>query len=151
MAPDPLSRAVEQFIDHLRHQRRYSPATLDNYSRSLAALGAHAHNQHVRRWSALRAEQVQAFVAAEHRRGLAPGTLKHMLAACRSFFRHLVRENQATSNPALGIRSPKAPRKLPQVLDVDEVAALLDFPAGDGEAVRDRALLELLYSSGLRV
>jgi integrase/recombinase XerC len=151
MTADSLSGATERFLDHLRHQRRYSPRTLDNYTRSLAALRAHAQALHVPRWRDLRSEQVQSFVAAEHRRGLAPGTLKHMLAACRSFFRYLAREGEAATNPALGVRSPKAPRKLPQVLDVDEVAALLDFPAGDPEAVRDRALLELLYSSGLRV
>ncbi len=151
MTAESLSGATERFLDHLRHQRRYSPGTLGNYARSLAALGLYAETLHVDRWRDLRAEQVQAFVAAEHRRGLAPGTLKHMLAACRSFFRFLARQGEAISNPALGVRSPKAPRKLPQVLDVDEVAALLDFPDGDPEATRDRALLELLYSSGLRV
>ena len=151
MSADSLSSATRRFLDHLRHQRRYSPGTLDNYTRSLAALCAHAQTLQVPRWRDLRSEQVQSFVAAEHRRGLAPGTLKHMLAACRSFFRYLAREGEAASNPVLGVRSPKAPRKLPQVLDVDEVAALLDFPTGDPEAVRDRALLELLYSSGLRV
>ncbi len=151
MNADSLSSATERFLDHLRYQRRYSPGTLDNYTRSLAALRAHALALQVTRWRDLRSEQVQSFVAAEHRRGLAPGTLKHMLAACRSFFRYLAREGEAATNPALGVRSPKAPRKLPQVLDVDEVAALLDFPTGDPEAVRDRALLELLYSSGLRV
>lgn len=151
MTTESLSSATERFLDYLRHQRRYSPGTLDNYTRSLAALSVHADALHVRRWRDLRSEQVQTFVAAEHRRGLAPGTLKHMLAACRSFYRYLAREGETTSNPALGVRSPKAPRKLPQVLDVDEVAALLDFPADGPEATRDRALLELLYSSGLRV
>ncbi|MDR3387403.1 MAG: tyrosine recombinase XerC [Rudaea sp.] len=148
---EPLNGATERFLDYLRHQRRYSPGTLGNYARSLAALCAHAEALQVRRWRDLRSEQVQAFVANEHRRGLSPGTLKHMLAACRSFYRYLAREGEATSNPALGVRSPKVPRKLPQVLDVDEVAALLDFPADDPQATRDRALLELLYSSGLRV
>jgi len=74
-----------------------------------------------------------------------------MLSACRSFYRYLAREGAAGVNPALGVRSPKAPRKLPQVLDTDEMAALLDFPPDDPEAIRDRALFELLYSSGLRV
>jgi integrase/recombinase XerC len=151
MNAESLNGVVERFLDHLRRQRRYSPGTLSNYTRTLTALGAHVEALDLRRWHDLRSEQVQAWIAAEHRRGLAPGTLKHMLAACRSFYRYLAREGEATSNPALGVRSPKAPRKLPQVLDVDEVAALLDFPADDPESVRDRALLELLYSSGLRV
>jgi integrase/recombinase XerC len=146
-----LEGAVEKFLGYLRHERRYSPATLDNYARSLAALRNHAEVLRVPRWRDLRSEQVQTFIAGEHRRGLAPGTLKHNLAAFRSFFRYLAREGEAATNPALGVRSPKVPRKLPQVLDVDEVSALLDFPPGDPDAARDRALLELLYSSGLRV
>jgi integrase/recombinase XerC len=151
MTATTLDGAVEKFLGYLRHERRYSPATLDNYARSLAALRTHAELQHILRWRDLRSEQVQTFISGEHRRGLAPGTLKHMLAACRSFFRYLAREGEAATNPALGVRSPKVPRKLPQVLDVDEVSALLDFPDDDPEAARDRALLELLYSSGLRV
>jgi integrase/recombinase XerC len=74
-----------------------------------------------------------------------------MLSACRSFFNFLARDGAVAANPAAGVHSPKLRRKLPEVLDVDEVGALLEFPPGDPEAVRDRALFELLYSSGLRV
>jgi len=151
MAAASLSAAIKRFTDHLRDERRYSPATIANYSRSLATLREYADSLHIARWRDLHADQIQALIARVHRGGLSPGSLRDMLSAYRSFYRHLAREGEATTNPALGVRSPKAPRKLPQVLDVDEVAALLDFPADDPEAVRDRALLELLYSSGLRV
>ncbi|MGH8041260.1 MAG: tyrosine recombinase XerC [Rudaea sp.] len=146
-----LSTRVERFIDYLRNERRYSPATIANYSRSLDTLRAHLKTLQVARWRDVRGEQIQTFIANRHRTGLAPGSLRDMLSAYRSFYRYLAREGEATSNPALGVHAPKSPRKLPQVLDVDEVAALLDFPADDPDAVRDRALLELLYSSGLRV
>ena len=73
------------------------------------------------------------------------------LSTCRSFFRFLARDGGIKMNPAVGVRSPKIPRKLPQVLDADEMGALLEFPTDDAEAVHDRAMLELLYSSGLRV
>ena len=146
-----LSAAIGRFGAYLRDERRYSAATLGNYMRSLHRLGAHLAAQQVARWRDVHADQIQAFIAKAHRGGLAPGSLRDMLSAYRSFYRYLAREGETTTNPALGVRAPKAPRKLPQVLDVDEVAALLDFPSGDAEAVRDRALFELLYSSGLRV
>ena len=151
MADNPLESRIEGFIAYLRIERRYSPATLANYTRSLRRLREFLAAQGVMRWRQVRGEQIQALIAKLHRAGLSPGSLRDMLSAYRSFYRWLAREGEATTNPAIGVRSPKAPRKLPQVLDVDEVGALLDFPADDPESVRDRALLELLYSSGLRV
>jgi len=151
MKDDPLAAAIGRFADYLRNQRRYSPATLGNYMRSLHRLREHLATLGVTHWRDVHSDQIQAFIAKTHRGGLSPGSLRDMLSAYRSFYRYLAREGETSVNPALGIRSPKAPRKLPQVLDADEVGALLDFPTGDPEAVRDRALLELLYSSGLRV
>jgi integrase/recombinase XerC len=151
MQTDPLSGVIDRFIDYLRTERRYSPATIANYTRSLKQLHEHISTLKIARWRDVHTDQIQSFIAKTHRGGLSPGSLRDMLSAYRSFYRYLAREGLAATNPAIGIRSPKSPRKLPQVLDVDEVSALLDFPADDPEAVRDRALLELLYSSGLRV
>ncbi|MGA9334982.1 MAG: tyrosine recombinase XerC [Rudaea sp.] len=151
MGANSLSGAVDRFLAYLRDERRYSPATIANYTRSLQRLHAHIQSRDVARWRDVHSDQIQAFIASEHRAGLAPGSLRDMLSAYRSFYRYLAREGEAQINPALGVRSPKSPRKLPQVLDVDEVGALLDFPVDDPEAIRDRALFELLYSSGLRV
>ena len=151
METDPLSGAIDRFIDYLRTERRYSPATIANYTRSLRQLYEYVGALKISRWRDVHSDQIQSFIAKTHRGGLSPGSLRDMLSAYRSFYRYLAREGLAATNPAIGIRSPKSPRKLPQVLDVDEVSALLDFPADDPEAVRDRALLELLYSSGLRV
>ncbi|HET8941272.1 MAG TPA: tyrosine recombinase XerC [Rudaea sp.] len=151
MDADSLIGAVERFIAYLRDERRYSAATIGNYTRSLNRLRAHVEGRDITHWRDLHGDRIQAFIAQEHRSGLSPGSLRDMLSAYRSFYRYLAREGEAPTNPALGVRSPKAPRKLPQVLDVDEVGALLDFPADDPEAIRDRALFELLYSSGLRV
>jgi len=151
MAADPLAGAIDRFADYLRNERRYSPATLGNYLRSLNTLKRHLEPQAVARWRDVRGDQIQTLIAKSHRGGLSPGSLRDMLSAFRSFYRYLAREGEAQTNPALGVRAPKAARKLPQVLDVDEMGALLEFPTDDAEAVRDRALLELLYSSGLRV
>jgi integrase/recombinase XerC len=151
MDASSLSGAIDRFVDYLRTERRYSPATIANYSRSLKHLLEHANALNIARWSDVHTDQIQALIAKSHRGGLSPGSLRDMLSAYRSFYKYLAREGIAATNPAIGVRSPKSPRKLPQVLDVDEMSALLDFPVDDPEAVRDRALLELLYSSGLRV
>ena len=146
-----LAPQVDAFLAYLRVERRYSPSTIDHYGRALATLVAFAESRKLARWRDLRADQVQGLLAGEHRRGLGPASLKSLASAWRSFFRWLAREGEVAQNPALGLRSPRVTRKLPQVLDADEMATLVEVPGDDAEAMRDRALLELLYSSGLRV
>ncbi len=147
----PLQHAVARFLDYLRVERRYAPRTADNYAHELTLLTRHAETQGVRNWKALQPAQLQALVAAEHRRGRGAGSLHHLLAACRSFFRWLLREGELDASPAAGVRAPKLRRKLPHVLDVDQAQRLMELDADDALAARDRAALELLYSSGLRV
>jgi len=146
-----LGAPIEQYLDHLRVERRYAAGTIVNYARALANLLEYANSLQLSRWRDLKPDQMRAWLARLHRGGLTPGTLHHMLSACRSFFNFLARAGAIEANPAAGVRSPKLRRKLPEVLDADEVGALLEFPPDDPEAVRDRALFELLYSSGLRV
>jgi len=142
---------IDRFLDYLRVERRYSASTLDNYARALGKLATLAESLGLAHWSELRTASLQTFVAQLHRGGLAPASLALFLSTCRSFFRFLARDGRVRINPAVGVRAPKVRRKLPQVLDADEMGALLEFPTGDAEAVHDRAMLELLYSSGLRV
>jgi integrase/recombinase XerC len=158
-SPDPRLRGedgvgadptVEQYLAHLQVERRMSAHTLDAYRRDLLALVQWARAQSVD-VTALHAEQVRAFVASEHRRGLSPKSLQRRLSACRSFYAWLVRQGRLSASPAAAIRSPKAPRKLPQVLDPDEAKALVEVPTDAPLGLRDRALLELFYSSGLRL
>ena len=142
--------AVDQFLSHLDVERRVSPHTLAAYRRDLEALSLWAtdNGQAVER---LQADHIRAFVAAEHRRGLTPKSLQRRLSACRSFYAWLLRNGRIAASPAAVIRAPKAPRKLPQVLDPDEAKALVEVPTDAPLGVRDRALLELFYSSGLRL
>ena len=146
-----LAADAARFLAYLRVERRYSPGTLRNYTHALDGLTRFAESLELADWSELRGEQLQTLVANEHRRGLEPPSLRALLSAFRSFFRFLAREGKIQNNPAAGVRSPKVRRKLPEVLDVDEAAALVEIPANDPLALRDRAMLELLYSSGLRV
>ena len=141
---------VEGFLQYLRVERQTSPHTLDAYRRDLTALALHAHAQG-RELLALDAEGLRGFIAAEHRRGLGAKSLQRRLSACRSLFSWLLRHGRVSANPAQGVRAPKAPRKLPQVLDPDEAQALVEVPVDAPLGLRDRALLELFYSSGLRL
>jgi len=146
-----LAADIARFLDYLRVEKRYAAGTIVNYARELASLQAHAESLGLTHWRELRAEPLRSLVAREHRRGREPGSLHHLLSACRSFFRWLLREGVITQDPALDVRAPKMRRKLPQVLDVDEAAALVEIPVDTPDAVQDRAMLELFYSSGLRL
>ena len=141
---------MDQYLDHLQVERMVSPNTLDGYRRDLTALAswADANGHDLLR---LGAEDVRAFVAAEHRRGLSPKSLQRRLSAVRSFYRWLLKNGRIAASPAAAIRAPKAPRKLPQVLDPDEAKVLVEVPTDVPLGLRDRALLELFYSSGLRL
>lgn len=151
MATNALNASVEAFLSHLTVERQLSPNTLDGYRRDLLALGQWMADSGITRWPDLVGDQLRGFIASEHRRGLSGKSLQRRLSACRSFFRHLLRHGQLAGNPAQGLRAPKAPRKLPQVLDPDEASRLVEISTEGTLGRRDRALLELLYSSGLRV
>jgi len=142
---------IDAFLEHLRVERAVSPHTLDAYRRDLEALGAFAQQQGVAAPARLDAARLREFVAAEHRRGLSPKSLQRRLSACRSYYAWLLRNGVIPASPAAGLRAPKAPRKLPQVLDVDEAVRLVEVPTDAPLGLRDRALLELFYSSGLRL
>ncbi|GAB2503510.1 tyrosine recombinase XerC [Lysobacter humi (ex Lee et al. 2017)] len=145
-----LPPAVDAYLAHLAGERQVSPHTLDAYRRDLAALAGWADARAVV-IDAVDGEALRGFVADEHRRGCAPKTLQRRLSACRSFYGWLLRHGRIAANPAAGVRAPKAPRKLPQVLDPDEAKQLVETASDAPLGLRDRALLELFYSSGLRL
>jgi len=149
MSP-PISQ-VEAFLDYLRVERRLSSNTTENYRRDLLSLAAWMQGEGIAQWRDLQGEQLRGYIAGEHRRGLGGSSLQRRLSACRSFFRWLLKHGQLASNPAQGMRGPKAPRKLPQVLDADEMTRLVEVPTDSVLGKRDRAILELFYSSGLRL
>ncbi len=142
---------VEGFLAYLQVERRMSAHTLDAYRRDLLALAEWADAQGTSDLASLQGEQLRSFVASEHRRGLSPKSLQRRLSACRSLYTWLLKQGRIAANPAAGLRAPKAPRKLPQVLDPDEAIQLVEVPADAPLGLRDRALLELFYSSGLRL
>jgi integrase/recombinase XerC len=142
---------VDAWLARLADERHASPHTVAGYRRDLAKLLRFMQTQQLASFDALDANRMRTFVAGEHRAGLAPKSLQRLLSSCRSLFRQLNREGLLDGDPLLGVRGPKVRRKLPQVLDVDEAGALVETDSGGKLAVRDRAMLELFYSSGLRL
>lgn len=147
----PQADHVERFIAHLASERRLSPNTVDAYRRDLAALAEYCANEKLERIEAVDVYDVRRFAARCHRQGLSPRSIARRLSAVRTFLAWLVTEGVIGANPALNVQAPKPPRRLPSTLDADQVASLLEFAGDDDVAVRDRAMLELFYSSGLRL
>lgn len=151
-APAPaLQRAVDDWLGALRVERGASPHTLDAYRADADALLAWCAQRGVEDFGALDAEALRLFLAAAHRAGLSPKSLQRRLSACRGLFRFLLKHGRIERDPSAGVRGPKAPRRLPQVLDADEAQALVELQGDDPLSLRDRAMLELFYSSGLRL
>jgi integrase/recombinase XerC len=142
---------TERFIKHLRTERRLSALTASSYARDLASLVAFCDTQKLADWKALDSQYVRVFAARQHARGLSPRSIQRQLSAVRTFLNYLIRERVLKSNPALEVRAPKGAKHLPHTLDADQMAKLLDFRTADGLGVRDKAMMELLYSSGLRL
>jgi integrase/recombinase XerC len=149
---------VARFRRYLTAERRMSAHTDKSYARDLAALVAFCDRSRIGDWSRLDSQHLRAFAAHAHAAGLAPRSIQRRLSAVRSFYAFLLREAPAsarrprvTANPAHEVRAPKARRRLPATLDADQMARLLQLPPGDVLSTRDRALMELFYSSGLRL
>jgi integrase/recombinase XerC len=141
----------ERYLAHLAGERRLAPLTVHHYRRDLATFTAYCTAQGISDWAAVTVPQVRAFIATRHRASLSGRSLQRLLSTLRGFYRYLLREGQSTGNPAQAVRAPKSPRQLPGVLDVDQLAHLLDQTPQTPLEVRDHAMLELLYSSGLRL
>jgi integrase/recombinase XerC len=142
---------AERFHRHLRTERRLSKLTSSSYQRDLEALREFCDRQKLAAWDALDSQHLRVFAARQHSRGLSPRSIQRQLSAIRTFFGFLIREGAARVNPALDVRAPKMARHLPHTLDADQMQRLLEFRTDDGLSVRDKAMLELLYSSGLRL
>ena len=144
-------RWIDGYLAHLARERRLSPHTSSNYARDVGALADYLERGNVTDWKRVDSQHVRMFAARAHAGGLSPRSVQRRLSAVRGYFNYLVREGVAASNPAVEIRAPKAARRLPGTLDVDQITQLLEAPKGDALAVRDRAIMELFYSSGLRL
>lgn len=142
---------LEAYLDSLRFQRRLSPHTLAAYGRDLRQLRDYCERRGLSDWQALKAADLRQYLAQRHREQLGSRSLHRALSAQRGFFAWLIRGGELAGDPTVGLRAPKAPRRLPKVLDVDQVVSLLEVPVDDILEQRDLAMWELFYSSGLRL
>jgi integrase len=142
---------IERFQRHLATERRLSPHTVCAYRRELDAFARWCARTGVTDWARIDGQQVRSFAARSHAAGLKPRSVQRRLSALRTFFAFLLREGLVRHNPALDIRAPKAGQRLPHALDVDQMGRLLAMPATGALGQRDLAIMELLYSSGLRL
>lgn len=149
--PASLSAPLAEFIRHLASEKRHSPRTCDGYQRDLTRLALWLHQHQQTQWSAVSTHDLRRYVAVLSREGLSGRSIARHLSAIRRLFQFLLRERQATDNPALDLRAPKSPRRLPKVADVDQLNHLLDANPDDALETRDRCMFELMYSSGLRL
>jgi integrase/recombinase XerC len=163
---------LRRFRKYLTTERQYSTHTDTNYARDLEALVQFCDKESLGEWRELDTHHIRTFAMRAHAGGLAPKSIQRRLSAVRSFFDFLIRETlearsprrrdnaneppptpNVLANPAIDVRAPKASRTFPNTLDADQMARLLEIaPApGDPLVARDRAIMELLYSSGLRL
>jgi integrase/recombinase XerC len=143
--------AVEAFLRHFAAERAPSVHTLAAYRRDLEKLLRFMEADGLASFDALSPDRLRGMIAREHRGGLQPNSIQRLLSACRTLFRYLTREGQLAHDPAAAVRGPKVRRKLPQVLDADEAKELVETTLGGTLAPRDSAMMELFYSSGLRL
>lgn len=143
-----LATDVSRFLRYLGVERQLSPITLLNYQRQLDAIMQIAEEIGLKSWQQCDAATVRGFVVRSRKKNLSPASLALRLSALRSFFDWLVSQGKLKANPAKGIATPKAPRHLPKNIDVDDVNRLLDIDLNDPLAVRDRAMLEVMYGAG---
>lgn len=144
-------QAVTEFIQFLEQVRRLSPHTLTNYRRDLERLLIYCREQHIGTLSDIHPVDIRSLLSRAHREGLAAKSLQRMLSSQRSFFRYLIKQKYCENNPALGVKGPKVQRRLPKVMDSDQTCHLVSIDTNDWCSTRDRAILELFYSSGLRL
>ena len=137
------------YLAYLNIERQYSSLTIENYTRDIRHLFAAAGDTTL---ADLKSHQVRRFIAQLHGKGLGGKSLARMLSAWRGFYTYLIRDHHYSNNPCSGLRAPKSARNLPHTLSPDEAVRMVDLPTdNDVLALRDKAMFELLYSSGLRL
>jgi integrase/recombinase XerD len=142
---------IDVYLTYLRDVRRVSPNTVESYARDLAALGGFAEKRGVAA-EALTRRDLEAFVRGQMSAGLSPRSVARAVACVRGFFRFVALEQKRDSTPADDLQAPRAWAALPKFLDLEDVDKLLAVPdVSIPRGLRDKAMIEVLYATGLRV
>ncbi|CAG7857126.1 Tyrosine recombinase XerC [biofilm metagenome] len=150
MTPE-ANTVVTDFLNQLTVEKRASSHTVSSYQRDLKRLTHYCKEKDIHTWTTLKQQDLRAHIAARHRQGISSLSLQRELSAIRSFYAYLLKNRLAENNPAQHVKAPKQPRKLPKTLDVDQVNGLLNANSDSILEIRDLAMFELFYSSGLRL
>lgn len=142
---------LEKFDRHLLAERRLSEHTAAAYLRDLSLLIEFCDAQSLADWRALDHGHVQSLLASRHRHGASAASLQRLLSSIRSFYRYLRAQAVVSHDPTADVRAPKQQRKLPKALDAGQMERLLSSKGQDPVTLRDQAIMELFYSSGLRL
>ena len=148
-----LNQAVQQYLDYLAYNKRYSSHTIDAYRRDIQRLINTLEDLGHDAWADTQADTIRAAMITARKTDLAPKSIQRILSSWRSFFTYLLQQRLVKLNPVEGIKAPKSPQKLPKSLDPDQISQVLNAPiaSDDPMAMRDNAMVELTYSCGLRV
>ena len=149
--PPLIQPLIDQYLNSQLYERQLSINTVNAYARDLTVLEAWRRDKNFDEWQRFSPADIRDIAATAFRRGLSPSSIQRLLSSIRNFFKYLIKEGLLEINPAQDISAPKKSRRLPKVLDIDEISHLLNIPGDDVLAKRDRAILELFYSSGLRL
>ncbi|HNV87594.1 MAG TPA: tyrosine recombinase XerC [Methylotenera sp.] len=139
---------LKEYLEFLNFERGLSPLTRENYARDITQLIKLADSTAL---CALQTNHIRRFIASLHSKGLGGKSIARMLSSWRGFFDFLVNRKGFTNNPVIGLRAPKSPKTLPQALSIEQAVKLVDISDDDILGIRDHAILELFYSSGLRL
>lgn len=143
--------AIADFLQFLQVEKHSSVHTLSNYRRDLTRFQKFCEQKSLHNWTKVQSTHVRQHIAVRHRNGISSKTLQRELSSIRSFYQYLLKHQRVEQNPAKQIRAPKQKRKLPKTLDVDQLSGMLDRTADSVLEIRDLAMFELFYSSGLRL
>ncbi len=152
-----MKKTVDAFIHYLKIERQLSTNTLSSYQRDLSQAIEYftQDEQHlgkkIRSWQQINSHQYRAYVARQHRKNLSGKTIQRQLSSLRRLYEYLIKEQLAANNPLNGVTAPKSCRKLPRAPDIEQLEQLLHKGDNDPLLIRDRAMFELFYSSGLRL
>ncbi|WP_372377508.1 tyrosine recombinase XerC [Vibrio natriegens] len=149
--PNSLQKPLERFYEFLRSEKGLSLHTQRNYKQQLETMAHHLTEMGLKDWSQVDAGWVRQLAGKGMREGMKASSLATRLSSLRSFFDFLILRGEMSANPAKGVSAPRKQRPLPKNLDVDEVNQLLEVNEDDPLAVRDRAMMELMYGAGLRL
>lgn len=148
---DGADVAIADFYRFLQVEKHFSVHTLSNYRRDLIRFQGFCEKKSLLNWTEVQSIDVRQYIATRHRSGISSKTLQRELSSIRSFYQFLLKRQLVEHNPAKQVRAPQQDRKLPKTLDVDQLSGMLDRPADSLLEMRDLAMFELFYSSGLRL